>query len=296
MLSTTAGSTSRTTAARHPGRDARWFPRSGRSGATSPIARALRELREEFRIIYVDHRGHGRSDKPHDAKSYAMPLRVADAVAVLDGLGIERAHFVGISWGGRLCFGIGANAPERVRSLVIFGQQPYAIDPEGPLARWLGRRSVHRGSGASRRSSRRSSRSPAATPSPSNGVPRERRGRDAGCLERRDSRRSDQRGPRIVGGSVPHLRRRGRRGLLRPGATRRRGDPRAEFVSIEATDHLGMDTAEVDPVLPAILRTLRVASDPSPTWAGGSHRLHAKIPDRPGAAAAGPPHRCRPSR
>ena len=33
--------------------------------------------------------------------------------------------------------------------------------------------------------------------------------------------------------------------------------PNAEFVSIEATDHLGMDTAEVHPVLPAVLRTLR---------------------------------------
>jgi pimeloyl-ACP methyl ester carboxylesterase len=33
--------------------------------------------------------------------------------------------------------------------------------------------------------------------------------------------------------------------------------PNAEFVSIEATDHLGMDTAEVDLVLPSLLRTLR---------------------------------------
>jgi aryl-alcohol dehydrogenase-like predicted oxidoreductase len=63
-----------------------------------------------------------------------MPLRVADAVAVLDELGIERAHFIGNSWGGRLCFGIGEHAPERVLSLVIGGQQPYAIDPDGPLA------------------------------------------------------------------------------------------------------------------------------------------------------------------
>ena len=59
-----------------------------------------------------------------------MPLRVA----VLDELGIERAHFIGNSWGGRLGFGIGEHAPERVLSLVIGGQQPYAIDLEGPLA------------------------------------------------------------------------------------------------------------------------------------------------------------------
>jgi pimeloyl-ACP methyl ester carboxylesterase len=98
----------------------------------SGMARAL--PRGELRIIYADHRGLGRSDKPHDAAAYAMPLRVGDAVAVLDRLGIERAHFIGKSWGGRLAFGIGEHAPERVLSLVIGGQQPYAW-PDSPLVR-----------------------------------------------------------------------------------------------------------------------------------------------------------------
>src|SRR5918997_1952431 len=101
----------------------------------SNIAQALQELPEDgFRLIYVDHRGVGRSDKPHEVEAYAMPLRVADAVAVLDELGIERAHFIGTSYGARLGFGIGEHAPERVLSLVLGGQQPYAIDPDGPLA------------------------------------------------------------------------------------------------------------------------------------------------------------------
>jgi pimeloyl-ACP methyl ester carboxylesterase len=99
----------------------------------SPIAQGLPAA--EFRLIYVDHRGVGRSDKPHDAQAYAMPLRVADAVAVLDELGIGRAHFIGNSYGGRLGFGIGEHAPGRVLSLVIGGQQPYFIDPDGPLIR-----------------------------------------------------------------------------------------------------------------------------------------------------------------
>ncbi len=92
---------------------------------------------EGFRVILADHRGHGRSDKPHDPAAYAMPLRVADAVAILDRLGIERAHFVGRSWGGRLCFGIGEHAPGRVRSLVIGGNQPYAW-PESPISGTVG--------------------------------------------------------------------------------------------------------------------------------------------------------------
>ena len=98
----------------------------------SAIARALPA--SEFRAVYVDHRGLGRSDKPHDPAAYAMPLRAHDSAAVLDVLGIDRAHFVGMSWGGRLGFGIGAQTPDRVRSLVCGGQQPYAW-PDSPLTR-----------------------------------------------------------------------------------------------------------------------------------------------------------------
>ena len=88
----------------------------------------------EFRTIYVDHRGLGRSDKPHDATAYAMRRRVADAVAVVDRLDIARAHFIGMSWGGRLAFGIGEHAPERALSIVAIGQQPYAW-PDSPITR-----------------------------------------------------------------------------------------------------------------------------------------------------------------
>ena len=98
----------------------------------SSLARSLPPA--EFRMIYVDHRGLGHSDKPHEPGAYAMRLRVADAVAVLDGLAMGRAHFVGMSWGGRLAFGVGQHAPERVLSLVVLGQQPYGW-PDSPLTR-----------------------------------------------------------------------------------------------------------------------------------------------------------------
>lgn len=89
---------------------------------------------DEFRHIYVDHRGHGRSEKLHDPEAYAMAVRAGDAVSVLDELGVGRAHFIGMSWGGRLGFGIGEHAPERVLSLVIGGQQPYRW-PDSTLVR-----------------------------------------------------------------------------------------------------------------------------------------------------------------
>lgn len=98
----------------------------------SAVARALPP--GEFRAVYVDHRGLGRSDKPHDPAAYAMPVRTRDPAAVLDELGIDRASFVGMSWGGRLGFGIGAYMPDRVRALVCGGQQPYAW-PDSPLTR-----------------------------------------------------------------------------------------------------------------------------------------------------------------
>ena len=98
----------------------------------SKLAQALPP--RSFVRIYVDHRGLGASDKPHDPAAYAMAVRVGDAVGVLDELSIERAHFVGMSWGGRLGFGIGEHAPERVLSLVIGGQQPYEW-PDSPLTR-----------------------------------------------------------------------------------------------------------------------------------------------------------------
>jgi 3-oxoadipate enol-lactonase len=190
-----------------------------------------------------------------------MPLRVADAVAVLDELGIERAHFIGISWGGRLTFGIGEHAPERTRSLVIVGQQPYAIDPDGPLTRVVGEamaasreqgiealvqafeaiagrypepvRAVYLVSDAA--AMRAAWSSAMAEGSVSENL-MAWEGRCLICVAADDVDFFDQ--------------------------ARRAADeiPNAEFVSIEGTDHLGMDTARVDPVLPAVLRTLRETS------------------------------------
>jgi pimeloyl-ACP methyl ester carboxylesterase len=91
-------------------------------------------LSGEFRLIFADHRGQGGSDKPREPRAYALRTRVGDAVAVLDALGIERAHFLGSSWGARLGFALGEHAPDRVLSLVLCGNQPYAWNLESPTA------------------------------------------------------------------------------------------------------------------------------------------------------------------
>jgi pimeloyl-ACP methyl ester carboxylesterase len=222
----------------------------------SPIAQAVPA--DEFRHIYVDHRGHGRSDKPHDPEAYAMPLRVADAVAALDELGIERAHFIGMSWGGRLGFGIGEHAPERVHSLVIGGQQPYGW-PDSPLTRV-----VTEGLAASQ------TEGPEAFTQALEGFwgirfpePRRTRGldNDPAALQAAWS-------ASLAEGAVSDDLRTWRvRCLIFIGAgdadfldqARRAASeiPEAELISLEELDHYGAHTNPENLVLEAILRTLR---------------------------------------
>jgi pimeloyl-ACP methyl ester carboxylesterase len=84
------------------------------------------ELRPHYRLILIDARGHGSSDKPHDPAAYALNRRVADVTAVLDALEIAKALFWGYSMGGWIGFGMAKHAGERVQALVIGGQHPYA--------------------------------------------------------------------------------------------------------------------------------------------------------------------------
>jgi pimeloyl-ACP methyl ester carboxylesterase len=70
-----------------------------------------------YRVIALDNRGSGRSDKPHG--EYRLDQMAADAVAVLDDLDIEQAHVVGASMGGGIAQIIGVLHAERVRSLTL---------------------------------------------------------------------------------------------------------------------------------------------------------------------------------
>jgi pimeloyl-ACP methyl ester carboxylesterase len=63
------------------------------------------DLARDHRLIIMDARGHGRSDKPHDPAAYDLPLRVADVTAVLDNLEINRANILDIQWEDGLVLG-----------------------------------------------------------------------------------------------------------------------------------------------------------------------------------------------
>jgi pimeloyl-ACP methyl ester carboxylesterase len=93
-------------------------------------------LRSRYRLVLIDARGHGRSDKPHDAADYTLDRRTADVVAVLDALGIEKADYWGYSMGGWIGFGMAKYSPQRINKLIIGGQHPYARDQSG-FRHWL---------------------------------------------------------------------------------------------------------------------------------------------------------------
>ena len=96
----------------------------------------VESLKKEYRLILIDVRGHGDSDKPHDSEAYAMKLLVNDVVAVLDDLKISKAHFFGYSMGGWIGFGIAKYSPQRFHSLIIVGMHPYARSIE-PWIEWV---------------------------------------------------------------------------------------------------------------------------------------------------------------
>jgi pimeloyl-ACP methyl ester carboxylesterase len=81
----------------------------------------VRALGSRYRLVLIDGRGHGQSDKPRDEDAYALDVMASDVVCVLDALEIDRAHYLGYSLGGRLGLQLGVSAPERFVSLALGG-------------------------------------------------------------------------------------------------------------------------------------------------------------------------------
>ena len=78
------------------------------------------ELAQQARVIAPDMVGFGFTDRPV-GQQYNMDVWVAQAVGVLDALGIEKADLVGNSFGGALALALTIRHPQRVRRLVLMG-------------------------------------------------------------------------------------------------------------------------------------------------------------------------------
>lgn len=81
-----------------------------------------------YRVVRYDHRGHGRTPVPEGETTLAD--LGGDVVELLDELGVDRAHFVGLSLGGMTGMWLGIHAPERLRSLVLCCTSPKMGTPE----------------------------------------------------------------------------------------------------------------------------------------------------------------------
>jgi len=81
------------------------------------------KLARDFRVIALDCRGHGQSDKPHDPASYGLAM-VEDVARLLDHLQIRRAHIVGYSMGGAITGAFVVKHPDRVLTAVFGGSTP----------------------------------------------------------------------------------------------------------------------------------------------------------------------------
>jgi len=80
-----------------------------------------RELMQDFTVVTLDMRGHGRSSKPQGCPSYTMAAFEEDIIAVLDTLGIAAAHYAGYSFGARVGLALAAHRPQRLLSLTTIG-------------------------------------------------------------------------------------------------------------------------------------------------------------------------------
>ncbi|MBE0688315.1 MAG: alpha/beta hydrolase [Anaerolineaceae bacterium] len=95
--------------------------------------RVVPYIQDQYSLILMDLRGHGKSDIPADG--YHMDEMALDVIGVMDHLQIDKAHIIGSSLGAEVGLSMAANYPDRVISLILDG----AMNSEyGPYGLWEG--------------------------------------------------------------------------------------------------------------------------------------------------------------
>lgn len=114
-------------------------------------------VREGFRVVAIDNRGHGASAKLYRPEDYAAPLMMEDARRLLDQLAISRADVIGYSMGARITALLALAHPDRVRSATFAGLGANMVRPmagTGPIAHALEAASINEVTNATARTFR----------------------------------------------------------------------------------------------------------------------------------------------
>lgn len=80
---------------------------------------------DQYQVITYDSRGHGRSHKP--APPYSVPMFANDLESLLNALGLEKVHLVGVSMGGWTSFEFAVHHSDRLHSLTIINSGPELV-------------------------------------------------------------------------------------------------------------------------------------------------------------------------
>ncbi len=81
---------------------------------------------KQYRLVRYDRRGHGKSGAPQGP--YSMDRLGRDVLAILDGLGLDKVNWCGLSMGGMVGMWLGAHAPERIERLILSNTSCYYAD------------------------------------------------------------------------------------------------------------------------------------------------------------------------
>lgn len=111
---------------------------AGSLGSTVEMWRPqLADLARTFRVVRIDHRGHGRSADPGEPSPHIADL-ADDCLAVLDELGLDRVAWCGLSLGGMVGMHLGSEHPSRLTSLTLCATTAHFADPQPWLDRIAG--------------------------------------------------------------------------------------------------------------------------------------------------------------
>ncbi|MGO4668489.1 alpha/beta fold hydrolase [Bosea sp. 2RAB26] len=84
-----------------------------------------------YRVVALDNRGHGQSDKPHEPEAYSSHIMAEDARRLMDHLEIARADVMGYSMGARISAHLALAHPQRLRSLLLGGLGIHLVEGVG---------------------------------------------------------------------------------------------------------------------------------------------------------------------